>query len=121
MDFQIETIAGMGEMTFSPAGDMNLLNNIFLSLMVGQGTFFARPEFGCRRIERAKNTINNADLTRDYCLEALQWLIDNGRAQSIEVTVERDPGGDPHRLKIQVVATKSDLTQVTFETYREVV
>ena len=121
MDFQIETTGGRGEMTFEPAADMNLLNNIYLSLMVKKGTFFAKPDFGCRWPDRDKNTDSTAALTREYCLEALQWLLDNGRARAIEVQVERNPDEDRHRLKIRVAAIKADLTQITFETYREVI
>jgi phage gp46-like protein len=121
MDYRIETRSGMGEMTFEMSTDMNLLNNIYLSLMVTRGTFFARPGFGCRRLDRAKNIVSNADLMHDYCREALQWLIDCGRAKSFAITVERDPRDDPHRLRILVVATKADLTAVSFETYLEVV
>jgi phage gp46-like protein len=122
MDFQIEMASGLGKMTFEKAGDMNLLNNIFLSLMVPRGGFFARPEFGSRLHEllRMKNNPASADLARDYCQEALQWLIDCGKVTSFDISVERVPDENPHRLKVQVVATKADLSQVIIETYQEV-
>lgn len=123
MDFQIETAFGFGEMTFEKAGDMNLPNNIFLSLQVPRGGFFARPEFGSRLHEllRMKNNPASSDLARDYCHEALQWLIDCGKVKAFDITVERVPDETPHRLKVRIVATKADLSQVIFETYQEVV
>lgn len=121
MDFGIETSTGQGEMTYDPVTDIR--NNIYLSLEVRRGSFFARPGFGSRLhlLSREKNTARTAAIARDYCREALQWLLDSGRASAIEVTVERDPEGDPHRLKILVQATQADLTPVTFETFQEVI
>lgn len=124
MDFNIDTIAaaqGLGAMTFGRSDD--ILNNIFLSLMVKKGSFFARPSFGSRLHELARNKNNAANeaLAKDYCAEALQWLIDTGKAVSFDIQTERDPAGDHHRLKIQITAVQADLSIVTFETYQEVI
>ncbi|MCE5274872.1 MAG: phage GP46 family protein [Deltaproteobacteria bacterium] len=121
MDFSIDTATGRGEMTFEQATD--IMNNIYLSLTVQRGSFFARPGFGSRLhlLRREKNTDQAAALAKDYCREALQWLIDCGRAREIAVDVERDPDEDPHRLKVRIQVTQADLSPVTFETYQEVV
>jgi phage gp46-like protein len=120
MDFGIETTGICGEMTFSPPDDQ-VMNNIFLSLSITKGTFFARPDFGMRPLTREKNTDQTAALAREYCLEALQWLLDSGKVTAIEVAVERDMDENPNRLKILVQAIKADLSTITFQTYQEVV
>jgi phage gp46-like protein len=121
MDFNIETIDGQGVMTFTPSRD--IMNNIYLSLLVKKGSFFARPEFGSRlhELTRAKNTESTASLARDYCREALQWLIDTGRAKSFDIQSERDRTINPNRLKLSINVTQADLTPVTFEFYQEVI
>jgi len=121
MDFKIDTANGLGEMTFGESTD--ILNNIFLSLSVPKGSFFARTSFGSRLHEllRHKNTPETEALAKDYCREALQWLIDIGRSVSFDIETERDPDENPHRLKIKITATQADLSVVTFETYQEVI
>lgn len=121
MDFAIETMAGRGQMTFTAAE--TILNNIYLSLMVKKGGWFFNPAFGSRlhELARAKNTDQTAELAKEYCREALQWIIDAGRATTIEVDVERDTTEDLHRLKICVRAVQAGGRVVTFETFQEVV
>lgn len=121
MDFEIETARGQGLMTLNPAE--SIMNNIFLSLEIPQGSCFWDPEFGSRlhELKRSKNTERTAELSRQYCEEALQWIIDAGRAKSIEVVTERDRSASPHRLKILVQAVQADGRKVSFETFQEVV
>lgn len=109
----------IGEMTFDAVGDIG--NNIYLSLAVEKGSFFHRPEFGLRRRGRLKNTEATAALIRQDYLDALRWLVDVGRAKSVEVFVERDRTQDLNRLKILVEAVQADGRTVTFTTFREVV
>lgn len=122
MDFKILTDEdAMGQMTFDPAED--IMNNVFLSLMVKQGSWFQNPEFGSRLhlLQRAKNTEKTAALAEEYCKEALQWLIDTGRATSVAVHTQRDRTQDLHRLKFIVEVTEANGRQVTFERFVEVV
>jgi len=70
---------------------------------------------------RAKNTANTELLAKEYCKEALQWLIDTGKARKIEIFTERDVLQDMHRLKLLVQVTQADGRQVEFETFLEVV
>jgi phage gp46-like protein len=119
MDFAIATDQGLGAMTFDRAGD--ILNNIFLSLAIGQGSWWFNPGFGLRRRDRLKNTEATARLVREDCKQALQWLLDSGRAAAIEVFVERDRSQDTGRLRILVEATQADGNRVTYETFQEVV
>jgi len=108
-----------GAMTFDPATDIT--NNIYLSLTVEKGSFFHNPSFGLRQRGRLKNTETTAALIRHDYLDALQWLIDTGRAKSVDVYVERDRTQDLNRLKILVEVVQADGHKVTFETFREVV
>jgi len=121
MDFAIETDGLIGRMTFHKAE--NILNNVFLSLAVPRGGWWFNPQFGSRLhlLRREKNTERTAILAREYCKEALQWLITARRAQKIEVATERDIWTDPHRLKAHIEVTQADGRQVTFETFVEVV
>jgi len=122
MDFKILTDEdAMGQMTFDPAED--IMNNVFLSLMVKRGSWFQNPDFGSRLhlLQRAKNTEKTAALAEEYCKEALRWLIDTGRATRIDVHTQRDRSQDLHRLKFIVEVTEADGRQVTFERFVEVV
>lgn len=119
MDYAIVMNNGQPEQTFEKAGD--IFNNIFLSLAIKKGSWWQDPDFGLRDRGRMKNTEANARLIRQDHKEALQWIIDTGRATSIEVYVERDRSQDLNRLKILVEATQADGRKVTFETFKEVV
>jgi len=121
MDFAIETAQGHGIMTFHPAE--NIMNNIYLSLMIPKGSCFWNPEFGSRlhELKRSKDTERTAELARQYCKEALQWIVDTGRAKSIEVTAERDRNVSSNRLKIHVQAVQADGREVSFDVFQEVV
>jgi len=123
MDFKILTddAVTVGQMTFDPAGD--IMNNVYLSLVMKRGSWFQNPEFGSRLhlLQRAKNTQKTAALAEEYCREALQWLLDVGRATKVDVRTERDRSQDLHRLKLLVEVTQADGRQVSFGTFVEVV
>jgi phage gp46-like protein len=124
MDFAItiEDRTGLGSMTFEKA--TTLMNNVYLSLMVQQGSFFANTSFGSRLylLRRAKNTETTKRLAMDYCREALQWLINSGKAIAIDVYAERDRTQDLHRLKLLIEVTPyTGAPPVAFSTFIEVV
>lgn len=119
MDFAIVMNNGQAEQTFDKSGD--IFNNIFLSLSIKQGSWWIDPAFGLRDRGRMKNTESNARLVREDCKQALQWIIESGRAKEINVITERDRSQDLSRLKILVEATQADGQLVTFETFKEVV
>lgn len=66
-------------------------------------------------LERAKTTSETIRLAKGYIEEALQWMIDDGVAKKVEVTVERAgrPGND--RLYFKVTIRKSDGNDVTYK------
>lgn len=118
MDLKINTDAGLGQMTFEKAD--NIMNNIFLSLMVPKGGFFQNPDFGSRLhlLQRAKNTEKTAAIAKEYCKEALQWLLDTNRAMEINIYTEKD---NINRIKLLVEITQANKRQVSFETFVEVI
>jgi phage gp46-like protein len=124
MDFAIiiDNQTGVGQMTYEKA--TTLMNNIYLSLKVGRGSFFADTNFGSRLylLRRSKNTPVTMQLAIDYCKEALQWMIDSGKAQLVNVYAERDRTQDLHRLKllIEVTPMNSDVP-VAFSIFIEVI
>jgi phage gp46-like protein len=122
MDFALQIDSrGLAAMTFGKSETM--INNIYLSLMVKKGSFFYDPTFGSRLHElgREKNTPATARKAEDYCREALQWLLDTGKATLINVYTEKDLAQDPHRLKALVEVTPANGPVVPFSTFIDVV
>lgn len=110
MDFAItiDNKTGVGAMTYEKA--TSIMNNIYISLAMQRGAFFANPSFGSRLYElsREKNTEKTMRLAIDYCKEALQWMIDRGKASAVNVWAERNKSQDLHRLNVLVEVTPSN-------------
>lgn len=119
VDFRIDVSQGIGQMTFEKAD--NIMNNIYLSLMITQGSWFFNPQFGMRNTGRLKNTEQNAALVRDYAREALQWLLDTGKAVKIEVFSQIEKLIDIYRLKLLVEVTQANDRIITFELFKEMI
>lgn len=120
MDFQLsyDTQSGAVDQTFDKAGD--ILNNIIITLAIKKGEWWHDATFGVTHRPRLKNTPASARLIQQDIEQALQWIIDAGRAVSIQVETWRDDT-DRHRLKVLITATQTDGRVVTYETFREVV
>jgi len=118
MDFEIEIEqgTGRGSMTFTKAE--NIMNNVYLSLMVKKGSFFFNRDFGLQKQERAKCTDKTAALAKDYALDALNWLKELARAKEITVQARRV---DTHRIERTVEVTQADGLVVSYTTFVEVV
>jgi len=123
MDFaiNIDNQTGTGQMTFEKA--TTIMNNIYLSLMIRRGSFFADPAFGSRLhlLEREKNTDRTAQLAVGYAKEALQWLIDTGKATAVDVYAERDKTQNINRLKLLVEVTQKNGERVPYSTFIKVI
>lgn len=123
MDFALEinNQTGLAAMTFDKAD--TIMNNVWLSLTVKKGSFFADTEFGSRLhlLQRYKNTDSTAHLAEDYCKEALQWLLDSGKAKKVEAFAQRDRTQNLNRLKLLVEVTPVNGPVVSFETFISVV
>jgi phage gp46-like protein len=69
MDFAItiNNQTGLGQMSYKKV--TTLMNNIYLSLKVDKGSFFADTSFGSRLylLRRSKNTPTTMQLAIDYC------------------------------------------------------
>ena len=119
MDYAITLQDGLASMSFDPPA--GIFNNVYLSLTVPRGSFFHNTSFGLRQRGRLKNTPATAALIRQDYLEALQWLINTGRAKSIAVEVQQKPQQDLFRLALLVTVTQADGRVLTFTTFKEVV
>jgi phage gp46-like protein len=123
MDFALEinNQTGMAAMTFDKAE--TIMNNVWLSLTVKKGSFFADTEFVSRLhlLQRYKNTDSTVRLAEDYCKEALQWLLDSGKAKKVEAFAQRDRTQNLNRLKLLVEVTPVNGPVVSFETFISVV
>jgi len=120
MDFAIViNDGGQPEMSFDQA--TNIFNNIYLSLKVRRGSWFFDPQFGSRLHLLKKNTPRAASLAEEYAREALQWLLDTGRATEIDVLAERDTLQDVSRLKLLVEVTQADGEQIVYTDFVGVV
>jgi phage gp46-like protein len=118
MDFQIDILAGQPGMTWTKATDIR--NNVILSLLIRRGDWWFNPNFGMRPLPK-KNTARAEALVESYALEALQWLLDTGRARKIEVQAERDRTRDLNRMRLSLAVTQADGSLVEFEHFVEVV
>lgn len=89
-------------------------NNIYLSLMVRKGSWPFAPSFGSRLhlLQREKALDRMERVAKEYCEEALTWIMDKGRAEKIEVTTELDK--ENMRMKCLIEATQKG-KPVTYE------
>lgn len=99
--------------------DATIGTDLLLSAMVQQGAFFLNPSFGLREMPK-KITDGNNGLVKSYLKDSCKWLIDAGKAKSIDVLVEPDLI-EKNRLDIQESATQANDTVVTFEIFVPVV
>lgn len=67
-------------------------NQIAFSFMIEQGSWEGDPELGhrLRELDGAINSPENRNRLRDLALQAVQWLIDDGSLESVDVTVDDD-------------------------------
>jgi phage gp46-like protein len=117
-DLKINLVGGLPELALE--AEDTIRNNIYLSLAIRKGTWWHDPGFGLDWSPRQKLTSRTPALLRERCLEALKWILDIGRAKSIEVTTERDTK-NRRRINVLVEAVQADGREVTFETYTEVI
>jgi len=110
---------GNADMTWDKAD--NIMNNIFLSLRIKKGSFFQNKDFGSRLHTLKKNLPQVAALGEEYAREALQWILDIGRAKTIEINSERGQGANANRLKLLIQATAADGRPLVFTFWQDLV
>lgn len=69
-------------------------NAVYLRLMTPLGSYWADVTLGSRlhEITREKDLARNELLARQYAEQALVPIVQDGRAKSITVTTQREPG-----------------------------
>lgn len=118
MDFALDTTGTAPAMTFDRAADIR--NNIILTLGITRGGWWFNPDFGLRPLSRLKSTPRTLNLVRAYIAEALQWLLDTGRATALDIDLQRDANPVTGRLAAVITVTQADGVIVTYSTFIEV-
>jgi len=117
MDFQVNVAGGLGYMTFGKNSDIR--TSMYMSLATKQGTFFQNPAFGSQLYKVKKVTDRNLDLAKQYITMALAWLINTGKASTIDIVVEKD-SIDFNRMNIRITATQPNSVTVYYQQYFDV-
>jgi phage gp46-like protein len=97
----------------------DITSNIYVLLHVRKGSFFQNPDLGNELHNVTKLTDHGINQAGQYIQEALQPLIQCGRAVSVEVSVERD-SREYNRLNYQVKATQPDGLIVSYTDFKRV-
>ncbi|MCB5309205.1 phage GP46 family protein [Yersinia massiliensis] len=87
-----------------------LANAVYLRLMVPLGSWWADATLGSRlhELAREKDVSRVYTLARQYCEQALQSLIDDGRATAISVTSSRmKPGWLLLHIVVEIAPNQS--------------
>jgi hypothetical protein len=97
-----------------------LWSNIYYSLKIKKGSFFVNTNFGSAHSDIKKVTANAADDIKDAISAALKWILDLGRASTIDIVTDIDDS-DRCRCNILIKATKPSGEEITFTTFYRVV
>ncbi|TBV12748.1 phage GP46 family protein [Stutzerimonas kirkiae] len=107
--------AGINPNTRDLSGERisSLANAVYLRLMVPKGSYWADPELGSLlyTLRREKDRQRVSTLAVQYAREALQGLLDDGRASAVDVTAEQPRDG---RLLLQIEVTDAAGCTQTF-------
>lgn len=96
-----------------------IIQNIWLSIFVKQGSCWAAPFLGSRLYKIKKLTPTSDIEGRAYIDEALKWILSSGRARDLNVTCEINAG--ENRLDILVTGHKGNNDNIKFDTFYKVV
>lgn len=85
----------------------HLGNAVYLRLMTPLGAYWHNPKFGSRlhELQREKNLARVQVLAVQYAQQALQPLLDDGRATAIDVQATRESNVPTARMLLQVNVT----------------
>lgn len=91
-----------------------LANAIYIRLMTPLGTYWQEPLLGSRlhELAREKDKARVGVLAKQYCENALQPIIDDGRATRIDVDVEQPHDG---RLYLLIEAYDAAGRKLTYK------
>lgn len=90
-----------------------LMNAIVLRILTPLGSFWAEPLLGSRlhELQREKDIARVSVLARQYSEQALQGLLDDGRATGINVQTQRNHDG---RLLLAITVTSANGQKLVF-------
>ena len=96
-----------------------LANAVYLRLMTPLGSYWADADLGSRlhELQREKDLARVAKLAKQYAEDALQPIIDDGRA-TVEVITQRPHDG---RLLMLITVTDAAGTEQTFQHHVKVI
>jgi phage gp46-like protein len=120
-DYKVDFVYDETALTFKLTESLAdvVRNNIIMSIMINKGELIDSPLLGSRRNEIKSGGINGARELEYYDREALQWIIDIGRAISIDIKTWPEPV-QPERLNETIAATLPDGEIVPFNTFYRV-
>ncbi|MGK0706933.1 phage GP46 family protein [Yokenella regensburgei] len=97
-----------GDYTGTRCNDLH--NAVWLRLRIRKGSYWANPNIGSRlhELERSKDTPGTRRLARQYAEQALQPLLDDGRATALNIVVS-SPETGWLLLDIQVTQAGGDV------------
>lgn len=116
---------GMGALIDTSTGDYtgtstnDIQNAVYLRLTVPLGSWWADPTLGSRLylLKREKDVARVRTLARQYAEQALQPILDDGRASNITVTASHPASG---RLLLLIEVTQANGVIVPFTHYVQV-
>lgn len=105
-----------GDLLRDPAD--GLANAVYLRVMTPLGTWWADPTLGSRlhELQREKDLPRVQRMARQYIEQALQPLVDAGRARGLQIELEHQPG----RLAVRVELRDAALVQRAFKLHVKV-
>ena len=119
MDYTlIPNSSGSADLSFEKSDD--LFVNVYTSLTIVKGSWWFDTTFGLVKRPRLKNTPATATLLAQDCRDALQWLLDNGRATGITVTPVA-VANRPTWLRMRCTVIAAAGRTVTYDKFVEVV
>jgi len=118
MDFALEQDAnGLVKMSWEKS--TNIFNLIWFSLNIPVKFQFNNPNFGIDLSDIKKLTDDKIALIQGRYEKALQWIVDIGKANSMNIDVEKDTN-ITGRVNIRVVMIQADGTPVPYDTFKAV-
>lgn len=100
---------------YSGKSCFNLLNAVYLRIMTPRGTYWDDETFGSRLhlLRREKDLSNRSVRAKEYVAEALQPLLDDGRADAVETLTEQR-GDGRLRLLVKVFQAGAQVAQLEY-------
>jgi len=100
---------------YSGSSSFNLLNAVYVRIITPRGSYWDDENFGSRLhlLQREKDLSNRSVRAKEYVAEALQPLLDDGRADSNE-TVTEQRGDGRLRILVKVLQAGEQVAQLEY-------